>query len=338
MENNSIWAFNKPNDEAIQFIYQSLKEGISRFGWSQCDLQILKDKPDSICNKFELESWKKTRFLLEIKEGDWIIHINVPSYGMCVAAKVIEKYNYDPNDNQINTDYNPNGDFRNFFKIDLDSKIEFNRNDIDILPNISKRLKLQGHYWRIYNKDDFFKSIENLKLKNTSKSDNLNRGEYHLKQQINDILKKIPFLIHKNHPGKDLEGFIANIFRKFSNVINVIENGYGWRTDNGADLIVNYKTGFNIANLEKEEKLVIQIKSYENMFNDLNAIEQLKEAIKYYNANCGLLITTANMSEEIESKINKLSSDISVPIGIIAGEDLGKFVLKYYSDELIFNI
>ena len=88
----AIWAFNKPEkDEIIKFVYSSLQNGISRFGWSyhdNADLEALKNKPWKSMIEKEKISWKKASFLLQIKEDDWIVHINVPRWGECTAVKV----------------------------------------------------------------------------------------------------------------------------------------------------------------------------------------------------------------------------------------------------------
>ena len=78
-----VWAFNKSNNqEARDLIYKSVKSGKSRFGWSTKAENNLKLKDNWS------EDHSKQLFLLQIKPDDWIVHINTPSYGKCIAAKV----------------------------------------------------------------------------------------------------------------------------------------------------------------------------------------------------------------------------------------------------------
>ena len=148
--------------------------------------------------------------------------------------------------------------------------------------------------------------------------------------------------IYKTHPAGHLEGLIAEVFRKIPKVENVREHGKhkGWKTDNGADLIVTYKSGLSISNLEKDEILVVQVKSYGGQHWETNAIRQVEDAIKEFNANAGMLITTAESTPDLEKAIedlsNKLSKPISeggldrdVPVSLIAGQDVAKFVLRH---------
>ena len=79
-----IFTFAKIADkDARHEIYKEIQNGISRFGtWDQ--------------EKSLRESWYgKHSMLLKIKPYDWIVHINLPEYGKCVAVKVISEYDYD---------------------------------------------------------------------------------------------------------------------------------------------------------------------------------------------------------------------------------------------------
>ena len=152
----AVWAFNIPNEKNHDFVCESLKQGISRFGWSYldtADLYKLADKADEDCSKDEFEIWDKTNFLLNIEKGDWIVHINVPEKGKVTAGKVLSEYQFDQS---------RKGDFRHFFKLDKDSIISFDRDDSRVTDVLSKRLKLQGRYWTIKVEDEFFETINTL--------------------------------------------------------------------------------------------------------------------------------------------------------------------------------
>ena len=324
-----IWAFNKPSDEYVDFVSNSVKEGVSRFGWSWFDganLDLLKNKEWDDMNKDEKEVWSRSGFLLDIKEGDWIVHINVPQWGWCTAAKVVGRYYFDKE--------NKDKDFRHCIPVDKTSVIEFDRNDPNIHPLISRKLKLRGSYWRIRHEKEFKESIDNLKEQNINVRNGF-KGIFYLKKELRSTLKEITNLIHKTHDGKNLEIFMAKVFEKVPTVEKVVENGFGFGTDYGADLIIEYNAGLPISGLERIEKLVVQIKSYEGEHWETNAVDQIKKAIEQYDANAGLIITTAEKTERLQKAIEDLSTSIKKPIALLSGNDVGKFVLKYYSDELI---
>ena len=317
----TVWAFNKTDDPCREKIYQSFKSGTSRFGWSQNDEHNLKGN--------QWTDWhSKQLFLLQIKKGDWIIHINTPSYGKCIAGKVKTEYNFDEGLDCWGTK-----DFRHSFEIEKDTIIEFNRNDKNILPTVN--LRPRQRYHRIYAVQDFLKSIDNLKNKTVILKKGESQEIYHLKDKTKHYLKEITNLLHNTHKSKNLERFMAEVFRKLPNVVDVNENGFGWKTDYGADLIITTKS--SIGNLDFENKIVVQIKSFEGKHYDLNAVEQVKTGIEKFNANAGIIITTAEKTEQLEDKIQLISNEIDKPIDLIAGEDVAKFVIKYASD-LIFKL
>src|ERR1039457_3425315 len=119
----TIWAFQRPKDEPHfeKYVVDSLAKGESRFGWGWVNLLDLQGKPWQEMEEGEKLCWGYSNFLLGVKPGDWIVHVNIPSTGMCTAAQVAREYRFD---------LNPTiGDFGHCFEIDPTTKIEFNRND-----------------------------------------------------------------------------------------------------------------------------------------------------------------------------------------------------------------
>lgn len=349
----TIWAFKGPslNDypahelqKVSQFLTTSVRNGISRFGWSymdDADLELLDPKLFIDMTVDERKCWDKANFLLNIEVGDWIVHINLPNYGDCIAAQVSGTYSFEQGDNEVS-------DYRHMIKINPATIVEFNRNDERVLPIISSRLRLIGRYWRISYHEDFLQTLANLKGGILGKPEEESVGIFYLKKDLSPLLKLITEKIQKNHPSSHLESLIAQVFRKIPGVIDVIENGKhkGWGTDNGADLIITYKSGLSIINLEKQEKIVVQVKSYVDQHWETDAVTQINDAIRKYNANSGMIITTAESTENLEKAIERLSEELAkpeiegginkeIPISLIAGEDVAKFVLKYGGDLLL---
>jgi hypothetical protein len=330
----TVWVFNKPQDDVqVDFVYSSLQKGISRYGWSYvntADIHEMETKEWEELDEFETDCWNRGHFLLEIEKGDWVVHINVPEWGLCTAGKVIEKYKFDPKKNKIGVgDYSDGGDFRHTLGIDIGTLITFDRNNENITPFISRRLKLQGAHWKIYETDEFLKSIENVRNNAVSLTDNITHGLYYLREDLKTPLSQITRAIQKNHPSKKLEEFIAMIFEKVPNVIGVKKNGSSWGTDYGTDIIVTYNTGLPINGLQQEAITVIQVKSFTGTHWSEEAVEQIKIGINKYEASSGLIISTAEASDNLLRSIEKAQSQIKKPIALIAGEDVAMFVLKY---------
>lgn len=319
----TIWAFNKVDDaEERELVYQSIKNGKSRFGWSQLNEHNLKIKDN-------WTDWhSKQLFLLQVMPGDWIVHVNTPQWGRCIAAQVLSEYDFDEG---LQCSWGT--DFRHFFEVDINTIIEFDRRDPNILPSVN--LNPRKRYHRIYAVDDFFKSVENLNNSTVRLNCGESREEYHLKDKTDKYLFEISNLIHEMHKSKNLERFLAKVFRKIPGVIDVNENGFGWGTDNGADLIVTMTVA--LGNLEFENKIIVQIKSFEGNHHDLLAVEQVITGIEKYAGTAGMLITTAQKTEELENKIQEASEKIGRPIDLLASNDVAKFVIKH-APELLFKL
>ena len=321
-----IWAFNKvDDDEARSLVYQSVKSGKSRFGWSQKDEHNLKLKDN-------WTDWHSRQlFLLEVRPEDWIVHINTPKWGRCIAAEVCSEYAFDDG-LKISTEWT---DLRHHFDINIDSIIEFDRDNPNVLPTVN--LFPRQRYHRIYAVDDFLTSIDNLRNSTVELNEGERKELYHLRSKINEKLSlhEISSLIHETHRGKKLESFLAQVFRKIPGVIHVEENGFGWGTDYGADLIVEMKT--SLSNLEFEHRIIVQIKSFSGDLNDLNAIKQIKTGIERYNGTAGMIITTAKKTEESERKVDEASQQMDIPIDLLTSDDVAKFVIKH-APELLFSL
>lgn len=309
-----VFAFAKIDDQDARLkVYEEIKKGKSRFGmWEQSDSLR--------------EQWfGKNAFLLRIKEGDWIVHVNMPSYGKCVAVKTVGEYGFDDG---VKCSWG--NDFNNYVPIDPQTFIEFNRNNSNILPtvNLAPRKRAQ----RVLEVSDFLTSIENLKdgkFDSTTKED---KSITHLQDKIAKLLPQITSHIQEMNRSKEFERFLHRIFSGMPNTVS-IQNGFGWRTDNGVDLIVEFDNP--IIGVNVTTKLVVQAKSYSGQHFDTNAIDQIVEGILKYNADAGLLITTANETEVLEEYLRKKTEETGKTIDVIAGNEVAKFVLRYAPELLI---
>lgn len=317
MKQQEIYAFAKIDDlEARHLVYQDIKRGKSRFGmWDQ--VRSLREK-----------WYGKNAFLLRIARGDWIVHVNMPSYGKCVAVEVLGEYGFDEG-----LDCKYGKDFNNFIPVDVSTFIEFDRNDPNVLPSVNLAPRRRGQ--RVLQVEDFLASIRNLKNKEFSETQGADRSLIHLKDKINGLLPVITAEIQEMNKSKKFESFLHKIFSNMPNTISV-KNGFGWGTDHGADLIVEFENpviGINIST-----KLIVQAKSYTGKHFDTNAIDQIVEGIKRYDADAGLLITTAEETEELEEYVRAKSEEIQKTIDIIAGADVARFVIRYAPEFLIGSV
>ena len=293
-----VWAFNKPDtEEKVGLLYRSVREGKSRFGWSWEDNHNLKrDQENNWANNWT-EEHPRQLFLLSIKPGHWIVHIHMPSDGRCVAARVVSEYGFDEG---INT--SDGKDFRHFFQIDVESIFEFERSSRKVHSAVN--LKPRRRYHQVYAVEEFIRSIEAIRDDREINIEG-SREKHDLLNKTDKVLEQIPCLIHRTHKGKKLESFLAEVIKKIPGVTDVRENGSsGRRGDHGADLIVTTRT--LVGNLEFENTIVVQVKSYKGTVSNTEAVDQIKEAIKHYKGvSAGMIITTGERTETL-GRVDKL--------------------------------
>ena len=323
INNQQIWAFRPPKgkDEAAKkLLYKSIKEdGKSRFGWSYYDENNLKGDTWS-------EWHSKQIFLLGVKEGDLIVHIDLSPKGQCVAAEVVKPYAFDEGLSCSWRHETETPDFRHCFEIDKESIIEFDRRDPRIIPSVNLTPRRRFH--RVKKIAEFNQSMRYLKEGIDPEKVN------HLKNKVQDeeFLEKISTIIQEMNRGKKLESFLAEVFEKVPGVEHVERNGFGFGTDHGADLIIDMCT-----ELGHQHLVIVQVKSYEGTLVDPKAVEQVKEGIKFYKGTAGMVITTAKISEKLEEKEQEVFKEIKIPIDLYDGTELAKFVIKY-APELLFYL
>ncbi len=304
----SVWAFAQVPEDARMQLYLSVKEGKSRFGWSTEDNDDLRT------------SWSgEQAFLLRIKSGDWIVHVNLPNRGECTAVRATGQYGFDEG---LKCSWDV--DYRHYIPVDAGTVITFERRSPNIVPTVNLRPRARYHQIRAV--ADFLESMDNVRFDRIKVSEGQSGELMHLKNKASPLLNQITVLLQRTHKSKSLEGLIARVLRKMPHVVNVEENGFGWGTDHGADLIVTMQTG--LGNLQFERKIVVQVKSFEGSHSDLHAVEQVIEGIKFYNADAGMIITTGESTEALETEIATRAAALAKPIDLIAGKDVAKFVLQ----------
>jgi hypothetical protein len=318
----TVWAFAWVDDEdARRKVCESLKSGKSRFGWSQDDKHNLK-------GGIWTDWHSKQLFLLQIKAGDWIVHVNTPHWGECTAVQVTGEYEFDGG---LACSWGT--DFRHCIPVDAQSLIKFDRRDPNVLPTVN--LNPRQRYHRVYAVEDFLKSLDNIRRGSVVLKESETRELFHFRDKTRELLAKITALLQGTHRSKNLERFFATVFRKLPGVVDVNENGFGWRTDNGADLILTVQSMIAITSLE--HRVVVQIKSFTDDHYSLAAIDEVIKGMKQYDAIAGIIITTARKTEQLETAIYAAAEQIGKPIDLIAGDEVAKFIIKH-APELVFDL
>ena len=313
-----IFALKAPPDaETVKKVYGSLQGGEGRFGWSdvesadlrQLDERIQKEGWDSLKDE---EKKCYQHFLLSIRPDDYVVYVNMPSYGKCTAAKVTGCYEWRYEDD----------DFNHRFAVDASSLAVFDRNDARVHPYLSRRLKLPGRQWRVYAEPEFRSLLDELERgaeehRTKTPEDHLSYLQIEKKEHLQRIAERI----HHTHPEKHLEELIAATLKRVPGVKQV-EHMRG-RADRGADLWVDIETIPPLV-----QKLVVQVKSYEGEISYTKAVEDIANTID--DADMGLIVSTAtSVSAGFLEAMDKLKEEKGKPVELLYGSELAHFVLKY---------
>lgn len=309
-----------------QDVSHSLQQGEGRFGWSyieNADLHHLKDKAEKNgwCSLSAEEKDCYQGFLLDIKPDDYVVYINVPEWGQCTLARVTEPYFWKKGDT----------DFNHRFHVEPDSVRVFDRNDAIVSRRLSAKLKLQGRWWRLYDRDLFSQLQKDLDAGKAGQPSTLNTRLGQLRQELDPVLGEITRLVQKHNPNVDLEELIARVFQAVPDVCDV-QRQRG-RADNGADILVTFESGLPVTGLGGQQTCIVQIKSFEGEHGSKDAIKQIEQAFEYYqalNPAMGLIISTADRATpEFEQELDAASDRLKKPIGLLMGADVAAFILKH---------
>lgn len=317
---------DEKNDYWKRRLFESLQNGKARFAWSfinNGDLLLIREKITksgwNSLSEDERSCWR-ANFLLEIKKGDFLIYINMPDYGKCTIVQVDNTYKWDYWDT----------DFNHCLEINRGSLRVFDRNDKGVDASLSRRLKLQGKYWRIYLKKEFEDLLS--KIDSGTLTGELSTASHRFELLVSDLkpfFQEICAKIQHHHPEKKLEELVQFVFKKIPEVKNV-ERKSG-AADLGADLVIEFESGLPFGNLQKVEKCAVQVKSYEGVMGYSKAIQDIQNAFSSDDSfTCGLIISTAlEATEEFMTALDKLCDETKKNVGILIGEDLSRWLIKY---------
>jgi len=322
--NDTIYALKVEGME--QEVFRSLQQGEGRFGWSyieNADLHCLRDK-------WQKSGWSSLSadeqacyqgFLLDIKPNDYVVFVNVPKWGQCSLARVAGPYFWKKDDT----------DFNHRFHVAPKSVRVFDRNDAIVPRRLSAKLKLQGRWWRLYDRDLFRQLLDDIDAGKAGRPSTLEIRLGQLRQDLDPVLDDITELVQKHNPNFDLEELVARVFQSVPDVCDV-QRKRG-RGDHGADIIVTFESGLPVAGLGDQQTCIVQVKSFEGEHWSKDAIEQIEQAFEYYRAlspAMGLIISTANkVTPEFERELEAASVRLKKPIGLMMGGDVAVFVLKH---------
>lgn len=306
-------------------IAADLKDGVARFGWSYAeptaDLRMLAARIEAggaaALNDAEAHCWQP--YLLDMKPGDWLVYVNVPSYGRCTLAQVSGGYHWrHPRDR----------DFNHQLAVDASTVQEFDRNAAYVHPYLARRLKLQGRTWRI-DADSEFDALREALEQGTDERPITQDDRLQLfRKTARPEFENLARAIHRTHPNYGLEHLLEQVFLAVPHVVRVERRGGAH--DHGADLIVVSEHPVGLLGEVRQTTTVVQAKSYEGTLASTRCIDDVARALARYGADAGLVATTAiEIAPEVRAAAEQLAAESGKSVDVLAGADLAAFVVRW---------
>jgi hypothetical protein len=305
-----------------EILFSSLKGGEGRFGWSylpSADLRTLQARLQAGESLPEEERDCYHPFLLDMKNDDYVVYVNVPFWGRCTAVRVTGSYFWRFAEK----------DFNHRFPVDPSSVVTFDRNDAVVHPLLSSRLKLQGRYWRIYCESEFKELLEALQKGHSGSPRTPEVNLTLLSSEMQPYLQNITRAIHRTHPRCNLEVLMEQVLRRVPGVREVKRQGGAG--DHGADLIVVFEAGLPIPGLEQQRTCVVQVKSFEGEHWETRAVDDIRRAFEQYPvAEMGLIVSTADTSTAaLDEALEQLRRETNKPVSLLIGSDVATLLLRF---------
>ena len=309
--------------------FESLQEGVGRFGWSYVETADLRELQTRIKAGDTLteEEWDCYHpFLLDVKNCDYVVYINIPEWGKCTLAEVTGPYYWSWEEED--------GDFNHRFPVDPESVRVFDRDDAIVHPQLSRKLKLRGKWWRIYDlHSEFELLVRSLREGEDGQPRTMETSLHWFKRDIQSDLESITEKIRRNYPASELEKPIAAAFRNVPGVKEVKETG--GPGERGADLVVVFEWEVPVVGIQVQRTCVVQVKAFEGEMGETTAVSQIREALQYWDADMGVIVSTASSgSEALDKALNQLREELRKEgkertVYLLIGEDVAAFLMRY---------
>ena len=311
--------------EPVAGVYDELKAGRARIGWSSQDNQNLRKicdkKPE---NDDEREARKCLGFLTKVEIGDRFVYPHQPRRRMMSVVEITGDYGYDDGIEIIG------GDFRSFRPCKMETPEPVHMYDEIVPSKLRHRLGCPGRFSEIGDTaplTDFLKHVSQA----GQLRDDTNRaavGRIHEK-----LRKMLPKEIHREFARADLSRRLCKeLFERMGYTATNVQEG---PAEAGADLCVT--VGSPLLPDERDVVVGVQVFSYEDDVRKGSIegkLNQLLEGWEKNSLDSGVLLTTGNPDRPAEEFVEQHNRDRhDRPVKLIGGEELADLFLQYVLPE-----
>lgn len=323
---------SRPDKDNLEYFSEQINRGFLRQGWGYDKSQDLRTIKEIIDNKgwneLRAEQQDATPNLMmlvgspdNMQIGDIVIVPNVPKWGYFYIVEIIGEYSF-----QIDPQVGDYGHIVPCKRIcDVNGINKHNQN----VPAVFRSPAILHYLKRNKDLNDYEYSAKIEEVLNAiDNGENLteahsieDKADYIWKKTETGLRDKLRELLNMQFINNEWEVLLKNILEKFYPHANVYHTG-GGNNEYGADLLIEIN---NIFEVDFPYRIPIQVKNHEGDESS-DVVSQLKEAYKHYNENgiviSVVLLTTANIDNNLRKNLKEVSDEIGTKISAIGGDRL----------------
>ena len=311
------------NGQPIRGVFDELKAGRARIGWSYQDNLDLRSllrriKQGEALNEDERKARRCLGFLTKVKSEDYMLYPHQPVRGQFSVVQVEGKYNYSTHEDSLN------GDFRSFRPCVLKTPQPVDMYDEIVPSQLRYRLGRPGRFSQIWDSSSFLIFLEGLPEAGRQQGDS-NRASV---QRIhNELRRQLPGALLREFSRADLSRrFCLELFERMGYSPEVQEGP----SEAGSDVVVTVSNPL----LPAEFRVGVQAFAYEGIVQEEALKPKLNQLLGGWEENSldyGVLLTTGCCDEAAKTILHDHNKDNpDRQVRLIEGRDLAGLFLQYF--------
>jgi hypothetical protein len=222
------------------------------------------------------------------------------------------------------------GDFRSVRDCDLVTQAPVNWRDTIVPPVVKYRLGLQGRFYEMKARAQFFSMLSQLDQAGVVEGAT---SEYRLARIAGAIQEHLPNLIQAEFPRQDLSRRLAaDLFEGLGYAVEVQEGPY----ERGADLVV--MVGSVLLPDGAERRVGVQVFSYRKSITGEAMAQKLSQLLDGWDENqldSGALLTTGTLSDEAQAVLDEHDARAGDrPVIVLDGARVAELFLQHFGGDL----
>ena len=309
-------------------VYEELKNGRARIGWSYKDSQNLRLINKAIndgktLDKHQQESKRCLRFLTDVEHGDFFIYPHQPNRGQFSVVEITGDYDYSPSNHVLQ------GDFRSYRPCSLKTKNPIEIRDEIVPSQLRFRLGRPGRFSKISDTEIFWRFLRKIDdagtIENQSNHERVKRIYEELKVPLSNEL-------YREFSQTDLSRrFCHELFNKMGYSAEIQEGP----AEAGSDVVVTVGDWL-LGNVTF--RVGVQVFAYDGNIEERDFREKLMQLLNGWEANTldfGALLTTGHCTEDARETLNQHNkSNPDKLVHLIEGKQLSDVFLKFFPPEI----